>query len=127
VRQFFRGIPEDSLPYFDAEVQLSQLVLIPEPTAEQRAYARERAEEIRQRVLDGEELGFLAGIYSDDPGSKEQQGDLGCVGRGQFVPEFEAAASRTGRSPRWWKRNSASTSSRWWSAAGSKPACATSW
>lgn len=94
VRQFFRGIPEDSLPYFDAEVQLSQLVLIPEPTAEQRAYARERAEEIRQRVLDGEELGFLAGIYSDDPGSKEQQGDLGCVGRGQFVPEFEAAAFR---------------------------------
>lgn len=94
VRQFFREIPEDSLPYFDAEVKLSQLVLIPEPTAEQRAFARETAEDLRQRVLNGEKLGFLASIYSDDPGSKEEDGDLGCVGRGQFVPEFEAAAFR---------------------------------
>jgi peptidyl-prolyl cis-trans isomerase SurA len=94
VRQFYREIPEDSLPYFDAEVKLSQLVLIPEPTAEQRAFARETASDLRDRVLNGEKLGFLASIYSDDPGSKEQDGDLGCVGRGQFVPEFEAAAFR---------------------------------
>lgn len=94
VRQFFREIPEDSLPYFDAEVKLSQLVLTPEPTPEQRAFARETCEGLRTRVLNGEDLGFLASIYSDDPGSKEEDGDLGCVGRGQFVPEFEAAAFR---------------------------------
>lgn len=94
VRSFFARIPEDSLPYFDAEVELAHIVLIPRPTREQKAFARERAEELRRRILDGEDLGFLAPIYSDDPGSKDEGGDLGCVGRGQFVPEFEAAAFR---------------------------------
>jgi peptidyl-prolyl cis-trans isomerase SurA len=33
----------------------------------------------------------MAGIYSIDPGSKDQGGDLGWVQHGQMVPEFEKA------------------------------------
>jgi peptidyl-prolyl cis-trans isomerase SurA len=94
VRAFFKGIPEDSLPFFNAEVTLSHLVLSAVPNADQRSYARERAEELLDRIRAGEKLSFLAGIYSDDPGSREQEGDLGCLGRGMLVPAFEAAAFR---------------------------------
>ncbi len=48
--------------------------------------------EIRQRLLDGEDFAELARQYSDDPGSADQGGDLGWVGRGRFVPEFEEVA-----------------------------------
>ncbi len=92
VRSFFKAIPQDSLPFFEAEVQLSHIVLIPEPNADQRDFARERAEELLERIKSGEKLSFLAGVYSDDPGSREQDGDLGCMGRGSLVPTFEAAA-----------------------------------
>lgn len=92
VRAFFNKIPADSLPYFDAEVDYAQIAIVPEPTAEQKAYAREKAEGIRQRILDGDDFELLASIYSEDPGSKENGGDLGCQTRGTFVTEFDAAA-----------------------------------
>jgi peptidyl-prolyl cis-trans isomerase SurA len=34
----------------------------------------------------------MAGVYSEDPGSKDNGGDLGVVGRDELVPEFAAAA-----------------------------------
>ena len=92
VRAFFNKIPTDSLPYFDAEVEYAQIAIVPQPTAEQKAYAREKAEGIRQRILDGDDFELLASIYSEDPGSKEIGGDLGCQTRGTFVTEFDAAA-----------------------------------
>ena len=92
VKAFYNSIPPDSLPYFDAEVEMAQIAIVPEPTAEQKQYARDKAEELRQRVLDGENFELLASIYSEDPGSKEEGGDLGCQPRGTFVTEFDAAA-----------------------------------
>lgn len=92
VKSFFNKIPKDSLPYFNAEVEYAQIVIMPQPTAEQKAYAKQKAEELRQRILNGEDFNTLATIYSEDPGSKEDGGNLGCVTRGTFVTEFDAAA-----------------------------------
>jgi parvulin-like peptidyl-prolyl isomerase len=50
------------------------------------------AQELRQRILDGEDFAALAEQYSDDPGSAPNGGDLGWSGRGRYVPEFEDAA-----------------------------------
>lgn len=44
------------------------------------------------RLRRGDKFEDLARQYSKDPGSKEQSGDLGFVGRGQLVGEFEKAA-----------------------------------
>ncbi|RMX06669.1 molecular chaperone SurA [Corticibacter populi] len=47
--------------------------------------------EIRQRVVQGgEDFALLAREYSEDPGSATKGGDLGWVGPGMFVPEFQA-------------------------------------
>lgn len=50
------------------------------------------AQELRQRLLDGEDFEELAIEYSDDAGSATNGGDLGWFGREQMVPEFEEAA-----------------------------------
>jgi peptidyl-prolyl cis-trans isomerase D len=53
--------------------------------------ARAKAEQALKRVRDGEEFAVVAAELSDDPGSKEQGGDLGFFGKGMMVPEFEDA------------------------------------
>jgi len=54
--------------------------------------AREKLEAIRQRVLNGESMAVLATLYTQDPGSAKTGGLYMNVARGQFAPEFEAAA-----------------------------------
>jgi len=92
VRDFFQSIPKDSLPYFNAEVEIREVVYAPEVNAEERQRAIEQLEEIRARVVEGEaEFTAMAQKYSDD-GSARVGGDLGWAKRGRYVPEFEAAA-----------------------------------
>ena len=52
----------------------------------------ETAQEVKQQLDDGEDFAELAQEYSQDPGSAEQGGDLGCNPEGGFVPEFDEAA-----------------------------------
>lgn len=93
VKEFFNSIPKDSLPYFNSEVEIGEIVYKPKVNEEQKAISRSKLEEIRRRIVeDGEDFGELAKIYSDDAGSGRLGGDLGMQRRGTFVPEFEAAA-----------------------------------
>ena len=50
---------------------------------------REQAEEVKGRLQDGGDFAQLAQEFSQDPGSAENGGDLGCLGRGETVPDFE--------------------------------------
>lgn len=93
VKRFFSNIPKDSLPYFNAEVEIREIIYKPKVNATQREEARRKAEELRTRIIkDGEDFATLARKYSEDPGSGSQGGDLGMQKRGTFVPEFEAMA-----------------------------------
>ena len=95
VKEFFETIPKDSLPYFNSEVELRELVYKPKVSAEARANALERIETLRASIVDGgADFATLAKKQSDDPGSGRQGGELGWAPRGTFVPEFEAAAYR---------------------------------
>lgn len=95
VVEFYNRIPHDSLPYFNSEVEVSEIVVKPQPNAEEKAEARQQLEELRRRIVEGgEDFGELARKYSDDFGSARLGGDLGWAKRGKFVPEFEAAAYR---------------------------------
>lgn len=94
VKNFFNAIPKDSLPYFNAEVEVGQIVLNPQPNIELKEYARKSLADIRQRIVDGEDFCVLASLYSEDPGSQSQCGDLGFIKRGEMVTEFEGAAFR---------------------------------
>ncbi len=92
VQTFFNNIPKDSLPYFNSEVEVREIMYKPPVNAVEKAKARVRIEELRQRITEGgESFADLAKKYSEDPGSGANGGDLGWQKRGTFVPEFEAA------------------------------------
>lgn len=94
VFDFFNSIPKDSLPFFNAEVEIGQIVIYAEPSFAQKAAAMAKAEKIKQELEEGGDFDFLALLYSDDPGSATKGGNLGYVKRGDLVTEFEAAAFR---------------------------------
>lgn len=91
VLKFFNNIPKDSLPYFNAEVELAEIVIIPEVNTEEREKALEKIGNVKAELKAGGDFATLARKYSDD-GSARDGGDLGWTTRGSFVPEFEAAA-----------------------------------
>ncbi len=92
VKTFFGTIPQDSLPYINAEIEYSQIVIIPKANAEQKQIAKDKVVDIRNRILKGEDFCKLASIYSQDPGTKDNCGDLGCKTRETYVTAFSAAA-----------------------------------
>jgi peptidyl-prolyl cis-trans isomerase C len=50
------------------------------------------AEEVMDKLEEGEDFAELASEYSIDPGSADSGGEYGWVPRGTFVPEYEEAA-----------------------------------
>jgi peptidyl-prolyl cis-trans isomerase C len=52
---------------------------------------RAKAEEVKGQLQNGADFAELAKEYSQDPGSAENGGDLGCLGQGETVPNFEEA------------------------------------
>jgi peptidyl-prolyl cis-trans isomerase SurA len=90
IRKFFNRIPKDSIPTFNKEVEVGVIVFNPKlNNAEKQAY-RQKAEELLKRIKAGEDFSALARLYSQDPGSAPQGGDLGFNDRNTFVKEFSA-------------------------------------
>lgn len=93
VKAFFKKIPRDSLPYFNSEVEIGEIVMKPQINAAERQKAIEKLAGIRKRIVEGgEDFAEVAKKYSDDFASARIGGDLGWTKRGKFVPAFEAAA-----------------------------------
>ena len=92
VRDFYYSIPKDSIPMVSAQYEIAQLVKKPPITLDEKLAVKDELYNIRARILKGERFSTLARIYSEDPGSANKGGELGFMGRGDLVPEFEAAA-----------------------------------
>lgn len=95
VKRFFNSIPKDSIPFFDTEVEIGQIVKKPVVSKAQKKVAKERIEEIRQRIISGESFETLAKEHSEDYASAADGGLLpGYMKRGELAPEYEAEIFR---------------------------------
>lgn len=94
VKRFFSRIPSDSLPYYDSDVEIGQIVRIAKVSNSQKEETKARLIDLRNRILSGENFNELAKKYSDDPSAASNGGEMGTVGRGAMVPTYEATAFR---------------------------------
>ncbi len=94
VEKFFNTIPKDSLPTFNKEVEVGEIQFDAKLTPAEKDAYRQKAEDLRTRIVKGEDFGAMARLYSQDPGSAMQGGDLGFNDRSTFVKEFSAMAFR---------------------------------
>lgn len=93
VRDFYGSIPNDSLPFFSAEVTVGQIVKKPEVNARAKEQIFEQLRQFKNDIGTGKaDFAVLAKQYSEDPGSGAQGGDLGFFRRGELAPQFESTA-----------------------------------
>jgi peptidyl-prolyl cis-trans isomerase SurA len=92
VKEFFEKIPKDSIPYFNSELELGELIMVPKVNEMEKEAARKKIEGIRLEIIQGADFSIKAIQYSEDPGSYLDGGNLGMIERGELVPEFEAVA-----------------------------------
>ena len=92
VKRYYNEMSKDSIPMVNSKYEIAHLVKNPPITLEQKLEVKDKLYKMRKRILNGERFSTLALLYSEDPGSAKKGGELGFTGRGEFAPEFEAAA-----------------------------------
>lgn len=92
VKRFYNKIPKDSLFYYSADAVIGQIVRVAKVSTQQKEEVKKRLEDLRTRLINGENFNELARKYSEDPSAQANGGEMGYVGRGAMVPEFEAMA-----------------------------------
>ncbi len=91
VKRYFEGLNQDSLPKFNTEVEIGEIVINPVLTKEEKEQFKQKAEGYRQQVVNGSDFGTVARLYSED-GSAPYGGELGFATRDSYVKEFSAMA-----------------------------------
>jgi len=79
-----KGIYDDKVKMIPAEEEVEARHILVD--------SEEKAKEVLEKINKGDDFGKLAAEYSNDPGSKADDGKLGYFSKGQMVKEFEEAA-----------------------------------
>jgi peptidyl-prolyl cis-trans isomerase SurA len=88
LKKYFSSIPKDSIPVIPAKYQLSIIQLDPPSNEDNKAEARQRLLDLRSQILEGKSFAVLARLYSEDPESAKNGGEIGYVTRGEVEKEY---------------------------------------
>jgi peptidyl-prolyl cis-trans isomerase SurA len=96
VRNYYNKIPTDSLPLYESEVQVTELVMHPKANRDVEEYVIKQMLEYRKQIESGaNKFDQLVKLYSEDPSAKENLG-LFNLNRNEknFDPAFMAGSFR---------------------------------
>ncbi|MBX3240396.1 MAG: peptidylprolyl isomerase [Chitinophagaceae bacterium] len=72
VKNYFESIPPESLPYYETELEIRQVVAYGKASRDMEKYAQDELAEYKRQIESGlTSFERLAKMYSDDPGTKE--------------------------------------------------------
>jgi len=91
VKEFYKTY-RDSLPVLPLKVKVSHLLIPIHPSKEAKDNTYNFLSDLKTQIENGADFGELAKLHSLDPGSKNNNGELGWVNRGSLVKSFETAA-----------------------------------
>lgn len=92
VRNFYKKLPEDSIPFVPLKVEVQVITLKPAIPRQEIEDVKARLRDYAERVNSGEiDFSTLAVLYSEAP-EGIRGGEIGFMGRGQLVPEYAAVA-----------------------------------
>ena len=92
VRTYFRQLPKEKIPMIGSQVEYAQITILPIITEQEDMDVKSKLREFKRRVEAGENFGTLAVMYSEDPGSARNGGEMDYVGRAQLDPAFATEA-----------------------------------
>lgn len=93
MRTYFNKIPIDSIPIVPTQVEVEILTQTPKIEVEEINRIKNQLRDYTNRINNGETtFETLARLYSEDPGSARQGGELGFIGRASLDPAFAGAA-----------------------------------
>ena len=97
VKQYFSKTPTDSLPFYESEIEVSQIMMVPKPNKDVEEYvAKQLYDYKKQAEAQGpKKFEQLAKNYSEDPAVKENAGQYTLNRNDKFWdPAFLAGAFR---------------------------------
>ena len=93
VKEYFRDQPQDSVPMVPTTVEVQIITMQPRIPIDEINRVKDRLRDFTDRVQSGRtSFSTLARMYSEDPGSAAQGGELGFTGRGMLDPNFASVA-----------------------------------
>ena len=92
VRNYFRQLPKEKIPTIGSQVEYAQITVLPVITEQEDMDVKSRLREFKRRVESGDNFATLAVLYSEDPGSARNGGEMDYVGRAQLDPAFATEA-----------------------------------
>jgi len=96
VRDYHSRIPKDSLPFYETELVIGQIVMHPKAGRELEKFAQDELADYRRQIESGmKSFETMARLYSEDPGSKQNGGRYE-INKAQkdWDPDFKNAAFR---------------------------------
>lgn len=77
VKNYFIKIPTDSLPFYETEVEIGQLIVFPKASREAEEYCKEQLAGYKAAIEAGKkDFKAAAAQYSDEPSAKERFGQM---------------------------------------------------
>ena len=93
VRHFFKDIPEDSLPIIPTQVEVELLAEHPKVQQEEIDRVKNELRDYTERINNGSSsFSTLAILYSEDPGSARQGGEMDYMSKMDLDPAFANVA-----------------------------------
>jgi len=92
LKKFYNSLPKDSLPVVPAKYELSIIQIDPPDNEDNKAEARQKLLDIRSQILAGKSFNVLAIMYSEDPVSAKNGGEIGFMVRGELEKPYADAA-----------------------------------
>ena len=96
VKAYYDKIPKDSLPFYESEIQINQVLSQPKASKEIEEYCVKQLYEYKRQAESGvKKFDQLCKLYSEDPGSKDNGGqyNLNRTSK-EFDPTFTSSAFR---------------------------------